>query len=83
MQKVWIAMATMFLLMVFPGAGIWTLLFSHLVGGGVSETYLYPIYGGIVLLAGLVVGCTVVLLEEIKSLKEEIRGIKKDGAKAE
>lgn len=27
-------------------------------GGGVSESYLYPIYGGIVLLAGLIVICS-------------------------
>ncbi len=72
-------MVTMFLLVVFPGGGLWTLL-SHLVGGGASETYLYPIYGGIILLAGLIVGCTSVILDEIKSLKEEIRNAK-DNAK--
>lgn len=72
-------MVTMFLLVVFPGGGLWTLL-SHLIGGGASETYLYPIYGGIILLAGLIVGCTSVILDEIKSLKEEIRNAK-DNAK--
>ena len=72
MKKVLIAMAAMFLLIVFPGAAFWSML-SRLIGGGVSETYLYPIYGGIVLLAGLVVGCAVVILDEIKSLREEIR----------
>lgn len=72
MKKALIAMAVMFMLVVFPGAGLWSLL-SSLVGGGVSETYLYPIYGGIILLAGLIVGCTVVVLDEIKSLKEKIK----------
>lgn len=72
-------MVTMFLLVVFPGGGLWTLL-SHLIGGGASETYLYPIYGGIILLAGLIVGCTSVILDEIKLLKEEIRNAK-DNAK--
>ncbi len=75
MKKALIAMAVMFMLVVFPGGGIWSLL-SNLVGGGVSETYLYPIYGGIVLLAGLIVGCTDLILDEIKSLKEEIKNAK-------
>ena len=47
-------------------------VFSYRVGG-ISESYLYPIYGGIILLTGLVVGCTVYISDEIKSLKEEIR----------
>ena len=75
MKKALIAMAVMFMLVVFHGGGIWSLL-SNLVGGGVSETYLYPIYGGIVLLAGLIVGCTDLILDEIKSLKEEIKNAK-------
>ena len=37
-----------------------------------TESFLYPIYGGLILLAGLVVGCTVLILEEIQSLKEKI-----------
>lgn len=80
MKKALIAMVTMFLLVVFPGGGLWTLL-SHLIGGGASETYLYPIYGGIILLAGLIVGCTSVILDEIKSLKEEIRNAKDNAEK--
>lgn len=75
MKKVLIAMAAMFLLVAFPGAALWSGL-SHLLGGGVSETYLYPIYGGIILLAGLIVGCTVAVLDEIKSLREEIKRIR-------
>ncbi len=78
MKKALIAMAVMFLLVASPVAGLWTLL-SHLIGGGVSETYLYPIYGGIVLLTGLIVGCTVLVLDEINSLKEEIKSIKNNG----
>ena len=71
MSKVVIAMIAMFALMIFPGEGFWYLL-SNVVGGGVAESFLYPIYGGLILLAGLVVGCTVLLLEEIRSLKDEI-----------
>ena len=69
MSKVIIAIVAMFALMIFPGAGFWNLL-SNVVGGG--ESFLYPIYGGLILLAGLVVGCTVLILEEIQSLKEKI-----------
>ena len=71
MSKVIIAIVAMFALMIVPGAGFWNLL-SNVVGGGVAEPFLYPIYGGLILLAGLVVGCTVLILEEIQSLKEKI-----------
>ena len=71
MSKVIIAMVAMFALMIFPGEGFWYLL-SNEVGGGVAESFLYPIYGGLILLAGLVVGCTVLILEEIQSLKDKI-----------
>lgn len=74
MSKILIAMIAMFALIVFPGAGIWSLL-SNVLGGGVAESFLYPIYGGIILLAGLIVGCTVIILEEIKALKEEINRV--------
>ena len=75
MKKVLIAMLAMFLLIVFPLSGIWQ-IFSKLIGGGAAESFIYPIYGGIILLAGLIAGCTVIILEEIKSLKEEIRNSK-------
>lgn len=35
-------------------------------GGGVEESYFYPIYMGIILLSGLIVICTKIVLEEIK-----------------
>lgn len=75
MKNALISMVVMFLLAIYPGGGFWTLL-SNLIGGGTSETYLYPIYGGIILLTGFVVGCTSVVLNEIKSLKEEIKSLK-------
>ena len=51
--------------------GIWQLL-SGILGGGVQESFLYPIYGGVILLSGLIVVCTELILEEIKSLKADI-----------
>ena len=70
-KKALIAMVAMFLLIVWPGGAIWY-QFSHIIGGGVSESYLFPVYGGIILLSGLVVGCTSIVLNEIKSLKDEM-----------
>lgn len=71
MKKVFGVMFAMFLLIVWPGAAVWTSIFPHILGGGIAESYLYPIYGGIILLAGLIVGCTVVILDELKSPKEK------------
>lgn len=69
MKKVIIAMVVMFILII-PLGGIWGILLQPLIGGGAEQTFLYPIYAGIILLAGLIVGCTVVILEEIRSLKK-------------
>ena len=69
MKKVIIAMVVMFILIV-PLGGVWGILLQPLIGGGVEQTFLYPIYAGIILLAGLIVGCTAVILEEIRSLKK-------------
>ena len=71
MKKVLAAMAVMFLVMVFPLGGMWGMLLEPIIGGGVEQTFIYPIYIGMILLAGIVVGCTVVILEEIRSLKND------------
>ena len=70
MKKVVIVMAAMFALMVWPFGGVWQLL-AGILGGGVQQSFLYPLYGGIILLAGLVVACTELVLEEIRELKAE------------
>lgn len=72
MKKVIIAMIVAFALVVWPFAGVWQLL-SGIVGGGVQESFIYPIYGGIILLSGLIVGCTEFILEEIRSLKKDAK----------
>ena len=70
MKKVLIAMAVMFILLI-PLGGLWTIIFQPIVGGGgIDLSPIYPIYAGIILLAGLIVGCTVVILEEIRSQKK-------------
>jgi len=40
-------------------------------GGGVKESYLKPIYMGIIFLSGLIMGCTVYIAELIKGLKSD------------
>ena len=70
MKRIIVAMSIMFILII-PFGGLWTVVFQPIVGGGgVDLSPIYPIYAGIILLAGLVVGCTVVILEEIRSLKK-------------
>lgn len=49
------------------GAGLSIPLFRVILGGGIQEEFLYPIYFGIMALAGLVVGCTCVILDEIRN----------------
>ena len=71
MNKALIRMVMMFAFTIWPFGGIWQLL-SGILGGGVQESFLYPIYGGIILLSGLIVVCTELILEEIKSLKADI-----------
>lgn len=73
MEKALITMVVMFAFTIWPFGGIWQLL-SGILGGGVQESFLYPIYGGIILLSGLIVVCTELILEEIKSLKVDIKG---------
>ena len=72
MKKALIMMVVMFAFTIWPFGGIWQLL-SGILGGGVQESFLYPIYGGIILLSGLIVVCTELILEETKSLKDDIK----------
>ena len=78
MKKVIITVIAMFLLICWPLGGLWGAILSPLMGGGVSETYLYPIYAGIILLAGVIVGCTSVVCERIQQLKDELKDKQKN-----
>ena len=74
MKKVIAAMAAMFIAVVLLG-GLWGILLKPIMGGGADLSFIYPIYIGLILLAGLIVGAAVVLYEEIKKLQEEIKNI--------
>ena len=50
------------------GGGISVGVFQKICGGGVTETCLYPIYGGVILLAVLITVCTMLIIEEIRNI---------------
>lgn len=58
--------------------GLISKVFSLLLGGGLEQSYLYPIYGGIILLAGVVVGASQLVIDEIKKLEKLLDDKKKD-----
>ena len=74
MKKVIAAMAGMFLAIVLFG-GLWNVLLKPLIGGGPEQSFLYPLYIGLILLAGLVVGVAVIPHEEIQKLQEEVKKV--------
>ena len=74
MKKVIAAMAGMFLAIVLFG-GLWNVLLKPLIGGGPEQSFLYPLYIGLILLAGLVVGVAVILYEEIQKVQEEVKKV--------
>ena len=74
MKKVIAAMAGRVLAIVLFG-GLWNVLLKPLIGGGPEQSFLYPLYIGLILLAGLVVGVAVILYEEIQKLQEEVKKV--------
>lgn len=69
MKKVLGVMAFFIIVMIFFGGAI-SIVITKMMGGGVDESYIYPIYGGIILLSGLIVGCTVIIINEFKEVKD-------------
>lgn len=69
MKKVLGVMAFFIIIMIFFGGDI-SIVITKMIGGGVDESYIYPIYGGIILLSGLIVGCTVIIINEFKEVKD-------------
>ena len=55
------------------GGGLISVAISSVIGGGVEQSFIYPIYAGIIVLTGVVVGATEVILFEIKDLKEMMK----------
>ena len=63
-----LTMVVFFLGMTF-GLIVWNPLFGLLMDVTVTSSYLIPIYGGVILLAGLIVLCTILVVEEMRELK--------------
>lgn len=72
MKKTFIAMALMMVFLVLGGGPV-NLIFKTLLGGGVEQSYIYPIYGAIILLTGVIVGATQIIISEIRELKEILK----------
>lgn len=71
MKKVFGVMILFWLLLTFGGV-ISIPMFKYIVGGGVEQTFLYPIYFGIMALAGLIVACTIIIYEKLDALEKKI-----------
>ena len=78
MKKILGVMVAMFFLICWPFGGIWIMIFKPIVGGGVEQSFIYPLYAGLIILSGIIVGCAVILYKEIKALRDEIRNSKHD-----
>ena len=71
MKKVIITIVVMFLVMVWPLGGLWEIILKPIIGGGVEQSFIYPLYVGIIILAGIIVGCTELIIKEIRSEKRD------------
>ena len=67
MKKSVITMVIMFLVMIWPLGGLWEIILKPIIGGGVEQSFIYPLYVGIIILAGIIVGCTDLIIKEIRS----------------
>lgn len=76
MKKVLGTMVAVFFIAIWPFGGFWYMILNPIMDGGVDFSLLCPIYIGIVLLAGIMVGCTSVICKKLDELRMEIH---KDG----
>ena len=68
----------LFMLAMTIGGEMSANIFGLYNGEGVVESNFYVIYAGIVLLAGLITICTVVILEKIEQLKDTLNKYEKE-----
>ncbi len=76
MKNAIIAMVGMFIVLG-PLGGLISMGMTALFGGGVEQSYIYPIYVGIIILAGIVVGATTMVLHKIEELGKKMDESKK------
>lgn len=70
MKKALIAMLLMAIFLIGCG-GLVSMLFTHALGGGAEQSYIYPIYGAIIVLTGVIVGAAQVIVNEIRNQKNK------------
>ncbi len=63
-------MVVMFLVMVWPLGGLWEIILKPIIGGGTEQSFIYPLYIGIIIQAGIIVACTELIIKEIRSGKK-------------
>lgn len=76
MKKALIAMALMAIIVV-PFGGLWTFVLRPVIGGGVEQSFIYPIYVGLIVLAGIIAGSASILYDEIRAMRKELDELKK------
>ncbi len=62
-----------FWFMLSIGGPIAVYIFKGVMGGGLEQDFLYPIYFGIVMLSGLIVFCTCFIAESIADLRDSYK----------
>ena len=75
MKYVLLAMGIMSFILI-GGAGTISIILTKILGGGIEESFIYPIYGGLIVLSGMVAVVCEILLVEIRDLKKEIEKLK-------
>lgn len=76
MKKALLAMLLMALL-VIPLGGLWAFVLRPVIGGGVEQSFIYPIYVGLIVLAGIIAGSASILYDEIRAMRKELDELKK------
>lgn len=82
MKYVLLAMGIMSFILI-GGAGTISIILTKILGGGIEESFIYPIYGGLIVLSGMVAVVCEILLVEIRDLKKEIEKLKEEKSKNE
>lgn len=70
MKKAIITMILMVFVMIWPLGGLWEIILKPIIGG-TEQSFIYPLYIGIILLTGIIVGCTDMIIKEIRSQDRE------------
>lgn len=71
MKKAIITMIIMVIVMVWPLGGLWEIILKPIIGGGTEQSFIYPLYIGIIILSGIIVGCTDMIIKELRSENEK------------